>query len=52
MYLEDNHPTVMASGKEIESRVGSQDPEAVMLTSVGVETDALAHVPDSDGLVF
>lgn len=52
VYLKDYHSTVMTSSKEIKSRVSSQDPEAVMLAPVGVEADALAHVPDSDGLIF
>lgn len=52
MYLKDNHSTVMTGSKEVKSRMSSQDPEAVMFATEGVKTDALGHVPDSDGLIL
>jgi len=42
----------MASRKEIQSWMSSQNPESVMFTTKGMETGSLGHVPNPNALVL
>ena len=42
----------MAGSQEVNLGVGSQDPEAVVLSPEGLHPCALAHVPHTDALVL
>lgn len=43
---------VMTGGKQVDLRVCSQDPEAVMLAAEGLRARALGHVPHANALVL
>jgi hypothetical protein len=43
---------VVAGGKEVDFRVGGNDPETVVLALEGLDGGPLVQVPDADGLVL
>ena len=52
LELEDHQAAVVTRSKEVQLRVGSDDPEAIVLPPESVHRCATLHVPDSDGAVL
>jgi hypothetical protein len=40
------------SGEQVQLRMGSQGPEAIVLTTEGLNSRTLGHVPDANALVL
>ena len=50
-FIKDESP-VMSSSQQVDLRVGSQDPESVLLAPEGLHTHPLGQVPHPDALVL
>lgn len=52
LELKHDETVVVTGRKQVEVRVGSQNPESIVFPSESLNGGSLGHVPDSDGLVF
>ncbi len=52
LQLEDDKTVVVTRSEEVEGWMRCQDPEAVALSAESLNGGALAHVPDTNGLVL
>lgn len=51
-YLEYNHSGVMSGSEQVEWRVCSEDPEALVFPTECVQAGAFGHVPYSDAFIL
>ena len=52
LQLEDNHTRIVTCGQQILRAMGGKDPESVALTTEGLYTDTLGHVPNADAAIL
>lgn len=52
LQLEDHHTSVVTSGEQVHLRVGSNDPESVLVALERLDGSPLIKIPHADRLIF